>query len=310
MKGDFFMGNYNPYARTRNFKQIVYPESAPQNWIDLIKAEIEKGEIEWATISPLHDKDRYTKLEETEASAILAGTVDKETISSDTARLMQEIYVGMSIRAGELKKPHYHFDCGFKNPRYHNSTNEYLKSLTNGTNIIAMENLRGSVRYHAHLDEDPREKAFYNPEEIIVLGNIKIDRYLDDEDKSMSTLMAWYVIEDLINEHNVTNMCQFDRLMRSQDVDLQQQVMNNQNLRNRVRDHVRDKRSYVEQDLKAELMKNKRFEIKDASLTKREKELERKQDSHERKVKSDLAEIDRQRAYLEDLEEHFKKTSA
>lgn len=304
------MGNYNPYRKTRNFKQIVYPESAPQNWVDLIKAEIEKGEIEWATISPLHNIDRYTKLEETEASSILAGTVNIADVSSDTARLMQEVYAGMSVRSGELKKPHYHFDCGFKNPRHHNSANEYLKSLTNGTNIIAMDNLRGSVRYHAHLDEDPREKAFYNPEEIIVLGNIKIDRFLEDEDKSMSTLMAWYAIEDLIDEHNVTNMCQFDKLMRKQDVALQQIAMSNQNLRNRVRDHVRDKRTYVERDLEAELMKNKRFQLQEENLAKRESELSRQKELHEINVKSSLLEINRQRAYLEDVEAHVKSTLA
>ena len=271
------MGNYNPYARTRNFKQIVYPESAPQNWIDLIKAEIEKGEIEWAIISPLHNLDRYTKLEETEASAILAGTVNMADVSSDTARLMQEVYTGMSVRAGEFKKPHHHLDVGFKNARYHNSTNNYLKSLTNGTNIIAMDNLRGSVRYHAHLDEDPREKAYYNPEEIIVLGNIKIDRFLDDEDKSMSTLMAWFAIEDLLDEHNVTNMTQFDKLMRKQDVSLQQIAMANQNLRNRIRDNVRDRTKYNEQKKNEDIEDGilSILDIREANIRKQREELEK-----------------------------------
>ena len=39
-------------GRTRNFATIVYPESAPENWLDII-ADL-KIEV---FISPLHDKD-------------------------------------------------------------------------------------------------------------------------------------------------------------------------------------------------------------------------------------------------------------
>lgn len=308
-KGAIFMAK-NPYRRTRSFKQIVYPESAPVGWIDNIQGGIDKGIIKWALISPLHNLDRYTGLEETEAAAILAGTVNIEVVSDETARLMQEITVGMSVRAGELKKEHHHLEYETCNPKRNHEANKYFKGLTNGTNVIARDNLRGSVRYLAHLDEDPNEKAFYDPSEIIVLGDINIDRYLTDEDASMSTLMAWYAIEDLINEHNVTNMCQFDKFMRKQDVDLQNIVMSNQNLRNRVRDHVRDKRTYVERDLESEILKNKRFQMREANLTRREIEFSRQKDLHDTRVKSDLVLMDMQRAYIEDVEAHIKSTSA
>lgn len=39
-----------PYKRGRNWVVVVYPESAPENWIDLIRREP-------VAISPLHDKD-------------------------------------------------------------------------------------------------------------------------------------------------------------------------------------------------------------------------------------------------------------
>jgi len=39
-------------GRTRNWTAVVYPESAPDDWIDLIQRE----HIEWI-LSPLHDKD-------------------------------------------------------------------------------------------------------------------------------------------------------------------------------------------------------------------------------------------------------------
>lgn len=42
----------SPMIRTRNWTIVIYPESAPDNWRDLI----EKEHIEWVE-SPLHDKD-------------------------------------------------------------------------------------------------------------------------------------------------------------------------------------------------------------------------------------------------------------
>ena len=39
-------------TRTRNWSFIIYPESAPQNWIEQLKGEM----IPFA-VSPLHDED-------------------------------------------------------------------------------------------------------------------------------------------------------------------------------------------------------------------------------------------------------------
>src|SRR5690625_5536283 len=42
----------NKNQRTRNWSIIVYPESAPENWIDILQKEYVK-----MVVSPLHDKD-------------------------------------------------------------------------------------------------------------------------------------------------------------------------------------------------------------------------------------------------------------
>src|SRR5699024_8021253 len=42
----------NKNQRTRNWPIIVYPESAPENWIDILQKEYVK-----MVVSPLHDKD-------------------------------------------------------------------------------------------------------------------------------------------------------------------------------------------------------------------------------------------------------------
>lgn len=43
----------NKNNRTRNFATIVYPESAPQNWLEILKDQKVS-----ALVSPLHDKDK------------------------------------------------------------------------------------------------------------------------------------------------------------------------------------------------------------------------------------------------------------
>ena len=46
------MGNTKGCGRTRNFATVVYPESAPENWIDIIR----ESHIN-VIISPLHEND-------------------------------------------------------------------------------------------------------------------------------------------------------------------------------------------------------------------------------------------------------------
>lgn len=271
--------NKNPYRDTRSYLQIVYPDSAPLNWIQLIQAEIDRGYIRYAIISPLHDMDRYTTADETEASRLRARIpATTEAISADTARLIQELGCGANVRAGELKKPHYHVIYELKNPRRNHEANEYFKTITNGANVIARDDLRGAVRYLPHLDEDPREKAFYNPEEIIVLGDIKIDRYLMDEDKSMGTLVAWNELREIIDANDVRDMYDFERIINSKDtdIDLQKKVMTNINLRIRARDYINARAKRVDKDDIQDGIQSM-FDIREAKLQKKEKELDERE---------------------------------
>lgn len=271
--------NRNPYRATSNYKQIVYPESAPPNWIQLIIAEIERGYIRYAIISPLHDMDRYSKADETEATRLLARIpATTDAISVDTARILQELGCGASIRAGELKKPHFHVEFALKHPRRNHEASAYFKKLTNGTNVIARDDLRGSVRYLAHLDEDPNKKVWYDPEKIIVLGDIKIDKYLLDEDKSLGTLTAWNELRDLIDENNVRDMYDFEQMMKSKniDIDLKNQVMKNINLRTRARDYVHARTKRVDEDNIQESILRMQ-DIREIKLKEKEKELDERE---------------------------------
>ena len=46
------IGNKSTILKTRNYSTIVYPESAPENWL-----EIARSHLVTAYVSPLHDKD-------------------------------------------------------------------------------------------------------------------------------------------------------------------------------------------------------------------------------------------------------------
>lgn len=46
------MKTINKSGRTRDFATVVYPESAPENWLEILKKECVP-----AFVSPLHDKD-------------------------------------------------------------------------------------------------------------------------------------------------------------------------------------------------------------------------------------------------------------
>ena len=51
--------NNNGSGRTRNFATIVYPESAPSDWLDILEQSFVP-----CFVSPLHDKDKNQKAED------------------------------------------------------------------------------------------------------------------------------------------------------------------------------------------------------------------------------------------------------
>lgn len=223
--------NYNnPNRKTRSYIQIIYEESAPPNFVDILKAEVDKGKLRYFILSPWHDRDWYTEADEAEYQRKLA------LCQLDAYELTNPVI------AGTYKKKHLHMigELAYNTQQYY--ANKYFQGLTNGSFVKPRENLRGAVRYHAHLDEDPRKKAMYDPDLIYAYGDIKIDRFLQDEDKSMNSLTAWKEIKQLIIDNNITNYKDFDDLMDEQDIDLQLQFQKNARLASRAVQYINSKR--------------------------------------------------------------------
>lgn len=217
----------NPNRKSRSYLQIVYTDSAPADFKQSLETQVNIGKLRYFILSPLHDIDWYNK---TDFADYKKREVENRLTDEDLLHPIKQI--------GDKKKPHYHLiaELAYNNQQCY--AEKYLQSITNGTFVKPRENLKGAVRYLAHLDEDPNEKALYNPDEIYTYGDINIDRFLCDEDKSMTALEAWKDIKKLIIENNIYNYADFDDLMDSQDIELQLQFQKNLRLANRTRDYI------------------------------------------------------------------------
>lgn len=147
-------------SRSRGFAFIVYPESAPENWREII----DDNHIQWCE-SPLHCFDVNP--------------------------------------TGEIKKEHYHIVLSFEGVK----TIDQVKSITesvNGTIPIALNSLRGMVRYMAHLDNP--EKYQYPVDQIIGHGGMDVQDLL-----RMSASARYSVLRkmmDFVAANNITELYQ------------------------------------------------------------------------------------------------------
>lgn len=99
--------------KARAWVGIVYPDSAPKNWRDLI----DDLHVQWAH-SPLHDQD-----------------------------------VNVAAEGGpELKKPHYHVLVYWDGPTTYNVAAALFKKTLNSVSPQKCESVRGAVRYFVHMD--------------------------------------------------------------------------------------------------------------------------------------------------------------
>jgi hypothetical protein len=141
--------------------------------------------------------------------------------------------------------------------------NKFFQNLTNGPTVEAQADLKGSIRYMAHLDDE--DKCPYDPNDIIVLGNLDISKFLDGNKRTLSqSAIDWIKLYNLIIDEDITDMSEFEKIMFEQDTALFNSVQCNINLRTRAKDLIRA-RSYTALNIRAEHMadrKEKEFCLK------------------------------------------------
>ena len=149
-------------SRTRSFALVIYPDSAPENWRDILDNE----HIMWAE-SPLHCFD----VNET----------------------------------GEVKKPHWHIALAFDSVK----TLDQVKKITeplNGSIPIALNSLRGMIRYFAHLDNP--EKYQYPTDLIIGHGGLDVADLL-----KLSASARYSMIKKMLDYVAAEGITEFYQLM-------------------------------------------------------------------------------------------------
>lgn len=173
--------------RARNWSWIIYPESAPNNWEDLIN----EHHIKWAH-SPVHDKDVYDK------------DVYEEEQCVNTIKKVKH-------KKGEKKKAHIHCVAMFEGKKSKTQIEEILKDV-NASLPIVCNSVVGMVRYFVHLDNT--EKAQYKIEDIKSFCNFDIRTPFEDDElytKNFNELV------DIIVEHSIDNVIDLRLFLKATD---------------------------------------------------------------------------------------------
>jgi len=140
-------------VKKRYWRFELYPESLPDGWLDFLKQTC----VEFA-LSPLHDKDVYTK----------------NVRAEDDTDLVQG-------KVGETKKPHYHGIFAFANPTTFNNVYEsFLKPL--GQPIpLSCDNVRRAYEYFWHKN-DP-DKYQYDKADVRTFNGFDVLNYINIEQR-------------------------------------------------------------------------------------------------------------------------------
>ena len=165
-------------TRARAWTCLVYPDSAPDDWQDIIREQL----IE-CLISPLHDKDVWTDADELE---------------------------NPEHKAGTPKKAHWHVVLSFKNPATSEKAQEIFATV-NGVGCKKVKDFKQMARYLCHLDQPQKHR--YAMDDVVSIGAIDYPSLVisgADEDELLDEIF------DFINVNGVRRFCDFIDLVRYQ----------------------------------------------------------------------------------------------
>lgn len=163
--------------KARYFTFLLYPESIPENW----EMKLESLDVPIA-ISPLHDKDLS------------------------------------KVEGQKFKKAHYHVIYIAKNPVTSDSVRNKIKRCLGDNSVakvqIVIQSLENMYLYLTHESKDAiaKDKVKYSKEDIKLINNFDIDRYitLDVEDKEDML----NDVCDMIDDYDLANMRELRRFVK------------------------------------------------------------------------------------------------
>ena len=168
--------------RKRNWTFLIYPESAPENWEDVLK-----GLKIPCLVSPLHDKDVFTKDDEMKDP---------------------------SHKAGTLKKPHYHVMLLYQGKKSYEQVKEAISPL-NGTRPEAVESTGGMAAYLSH--ENETDKVKYDRNDVKAFNGASYAATMASNKEYKGIIIGEMV--DWCDENNVYAYCDLLRYARHENPD-------------------------------------------------------------------------------------------
>lgn len=177
---------YHISARDFRLKQsgmwwnfIVYPESAPEHWIDKLKVQGLR-----LAISPLHDKDTWNH-------------DSPEMVNAETGEYIEK---GARYKMGDRKKAHWHCIAVCDTRVAYREMNDLLRKITNCPYIQKCNSLKNSFNYFLHINA-PNKYQNYDKEEIQIYNNFHIE-----PNKRETTILVMEMI-DLIVQNDIVEWC-------------------------------------------------------------------------------------------------------
>lgn len=163
--------------KARYFTFLLYPESIPEDW----EMKLESIGVPIA-ISPLHDKDLS------------------------------------NVEGQKYKKAHYHVIYVAKNPVTADSVRKKIQRTLGNKSVamvqIVVQSMENIYLYLTHESKDAiaKNKHIYDKQDIKLLNNFDIDRYItldvEDKDDMLNDIC------DLIDEHGLANIRELRRFVR------------------------------------------------------------------------------------------------
>lgn len=108
------MKQINKSGRTRDFATVVYPESAPENWLDILKKECVP-----AFVSPLHDKDIQEGSAEPKKAHYHVMVMFTGVKSTDQWEQFKSLFGGVGTEYIQSRRGYARYLCHLDNPEKH-----------------------------------------------------------------------------------------------------------------------------------------------------------------------------------------------
>ena len=132
---------------------IVYPDSAPFNWVQVLRARGYR-----IAISPLHDKDTWNH-------------DSPECVNVETGEIIPK---GARYKAGDPKKAHWHVIVCTDTKTSYREINEELQRICHCPYIQKCRSLKNAYEYFLHIN-NPEKYQGYDKDEIQTYNNFHIE---------------------------------------------------------------------------------------------------------------------------------------